>query len=55
MMLLRGGVILMQDFLLPLTKDEKSKQSVLQVVENHRMCLTDFRKGTLINLKTNFY
>ena len=44
------GVKLMQDFSLSLTKDEKSKQSVLQVVENHRKCFTDFRKATLINL-----
>ena len=44
------GVKLVQDVSLSLTKDEKSKQSVLQVVENHRKCFTDFRKATFINL-----
>ena len=46
----KRGVKLMQDFSLSLTKDEKSKQSVLQVIENHRKHFTDFKKPTLINL-----
>ena len=41
------GIKLMSDYALILTKDEKMKQMILQVVDDHRKRFPDFRKKVL--------